>query len=183
MEEDLKTASEMMEHRKTMMEIKGWGDRDYGKKLDSFDKYMDFTKKFPSVSRHLIEFGDYSPAAFKLYVQRIQKNPINGQDDWCKAESYYTKYLTKALNPRMSNSSLRAKQREVYELLRKEYVDFKEKLAGAKAQSDKETAECLKQTKKDLYKIALADPDVMQRLRELYDAKADAKAESKAGGV
>lgn len=123
--------------------------------LSNIEKYRDFTRKFPIVTRYLIQLGMFSSKAFKKYLKHLNNiRPTPEERDECKEshekqclwfnkhKAYYIKWLWEDKQKSKNQIELNKIYRESLEELNKDTRTFfklieieKEKLKNKKNQN------------------------------------------------
>ncbi len=103
-------------------------------------EHKEFQHEFPIVCRYMLCMGQYKESAFRLYlkkVKNVESTPSSisekgeREDNWCKRQADYVKYLWAACNDGSLIRNLGMKEakdvwEQTYKSLRKEFADFRD---------------------------------------------------------
>lgn len=99
--------------------------------------YAEFMKEFPVTARYLVCMGQYSPKAFRRFLDRVRyaKHPSPMErpkgymeDQWVRRQADYVRYLWEAYQKgHRNNSEAKRVWQEAYGRLKGEFDDFRDK--------------------------------------------------------
>jgi len=96
-----------------------------------YDKYYDFFKEFPIVSRYMVCMRLFSKKAFKDFLKKIENCPkqisSKSEDWWIERRADYVFYLLKELGNNHNMETLKNIRREVRDKLKEEFKNFERK--------------------------------------------------------
>ena len=144
-----------------------YNEKDEDAKITEFKKEDEkFYKDFPIVSRYMVCTDTYNRVAFKKFLTKLILNNAkktqreqsglskegDAENAWIELQADYVKYLYQECNKtkHLSTTEMRHVWKETYELLKKEFGDFRELYDKKVKQIDEEKKTNTAQVAKDL---------------------------------
>lgn len=56
-------------------------------------RYIDFTRQWVIIVRHIASYGMYNEKAARLYINKCIVNPFKNEEEYCERQADYVKYL------------------------------------------------------------------------------------------
>lgn len=92
------------------------------------DEHRQFAQAYPTVLRHMVQEKWYSPAAFKEYMKKLEKQPWTNDAERMDSYTLYAELLMRETNKsqHLNQSTINAFKRDYRERIQKEHDQFVE---------------------------------------------------------
>ena len=122
--------------------------------LDYFQKkYKHFSLTFPIVLRYMVQLKWYSTKAFTQFLKKLKTNPYRSEDEYCKRQADYVKYLYMDINKHMGMHKANEVWQSTYNKLQLEVEMFKKMSEEVKQKNKKNEIKNREERREELKKL------------------------------
>lgn len=158
-EEVWKIGNEIWEKYKKECQAKGIKQNNH-RELDSMlrryqEEHKDFHQAYPTVLRHMVQEGNYTPKAFKKYLDHLSKKVWTNDEERLDSYTDYAVILFKEVNKKrhLNATEIGHFKRDYRERIGKEHEDFVKRVKEVQGKVEQEEKELDEAKRKDLLSV------------------------------
>jgi ElaB/YqjD/DUF883 family membrane-anchored ribosome-binding protein len=116
-------------------------------------KYPDFALSYPIILRYMCELKMYSPQVFEKFLDYIQNNPWQSENEYLDRMTHYVTLLYRHYYPELSKNKIKKIKAQVKKLLYEERDKLKTMAQNIEREVDEKKNNLQQNWRRDLYEI------------------------------